>query len=289
MDGFDYYRIKRTSLISKSLIRGKNMNKNLSEKVQFALEYIGEGIVTARHNRGLRQSDMSLHASRISRIEKGQDVTVSCLFKVLEDLDMLDSFLEALPFDPEVYPAAARVKHTKQVETIKESSIINLGKPANTSHFERLIEQYGHKDIPVTERTAFVLREKGYATRWYIDEENDQKVFLATTANTAYNSKYTYLTKDGEIGGKRQLTLIMSRKQLSDRQLESCDIWLPLAQSILSELVLPYTMIVANIEVKDTQEHKLLEDGKALKAAFFKTMIEDAIKDAISNMVSKAS
>lgn len=256
-----------------------NLNKKtLPESVDFALKYIADGIACRRKSLSIRQADLGLDPSRLSKLENGKDGMVSTLLIVLDNMDMLDDFLEALPFDEAVTSKRQRVRLKSQDRFEIESNVLKVGEPLSSKAFKTMISKHPDKDIPVVLRAANILRSEGYAIR--LERDGDNSTYLATTIEAAKTSEKVYMTADGEIGGKKHLSITLSAGIIGKDMNSSKSIWRDAFISRVSELLEPYSALVVDVKVaNNAKEHTVRHNTKIIKNSFIAESIDKVMAD----------
>lgn len=185
---------------------------DFSDNVKFALAHIGDCIASRRIANGQRQQDLATLAgesvARVSNLENGKDGKLSLLLSILESTGMLEEFLEALPVEK---ADGKRVR-------LNTANPIEVSKPLNKAKFMTIINRQPDAELPVNTKTAYYLRELGFALRKG-EVKGMGEVFIATTLEHAKSSKFEWEHIDGRVGGFKPIHISIPKSNVSDRLL----------------------------------------------------------------------
>lgn len=246
---------------------------DFSENVQYALSHIGDCIASRRIANGQRQQDLAAKAgesvARVSNLENGKDCKLSLLLSVLETTGMLEEFLDALPVEK---AEGRRVR-------ISTGSSIETTAPLNKSKFISIINRHPDAELPVNTRTAYLLRDSGFALRKG-QMENIGEVFIATTVENAKTSAYEWEHIDGRLGGFKPLTVTIPQSLLSEGLI---------AEHQMNPRSLAKAMEVALSDYKVSVTVELSKSGKAIaitsgKEKITASVVFDIVNRTISEM-----
>ena len=246
---------------------------DFSENVKYALAHIGDCIASRRIANGQRQQDLAAKAgesvARVSNLENGKDCKLSLLLSVLETTGMLEEFLEALPVEK------AEGKRVR----ISTGGFIETTSPLNKSKFLSIINRHPDAELPVNTRTAYLLRELGFALRkGHIDVLGE--VFIATTVEHAKTSSHEWEHNDGRLGGFKPITVTLPHSTLSEALI---------AEYQMNPRSLAQAMEVALSDYKVSVIVELSKTGKAIsitsgKEKITASVIHDIVAKTISEM-----